>query len=149
VAANSTGVRYPSELCRCSVLYSTLNLSSKTRACSNAPEVLFVEALVAHPPVERLAKPVLPRLAGLDVERGRADLFEPVHDLGCDELAAIVTSDHGRRSVFLEQPLQHTLDDTSRDRAGSVHASAMRVNSSTTVSTLKTRPDEVASYTMS
>jgi len=87
----------------------------------DAPEVLFVEALVAQPPVERLAKSVLPRLAGLDVECGRADLFEPVHDLGCDELAAVVTSDHGRRSVVLEQPLQHALDDARRDRAGAVH----------------------------
>lgn len=78
------------------------------------------QALVTLAGVERLVKPVLPGLARCDVERLAADFGEPVHDLGCDELPAVVRADHGRRSVFREELLEHPLDRACRDRARSV-----------------------------
>ena len=47
----------------------------------DAPELVHVQALVAHAAVERLGEALLPRLSRLDVMRGRTLGFEAVIDL--------------------------------------------------------------------
>jgi hypothetical protein len=59
----------------------------------HAEEDLLVEALIAQPVVEALYKAVLPRAAGLDVDRRDPHLPEPVLDVPGNELGTVVATD--------------------------------------------------------
>ena len=68
------------------------------------PELLTVEAFVTEASVEALHIAVLPRAAGFDVDRLDPVLGEPLlHRLG-DELAPVVASQEGWRSMLLDRP---------------------------------------------
>jgi len=75
-----------------------------------AVEDLSIEALVAQLAVEGFAIAVLPRAAGLDVERLCSELCEPAtHDLG-RHLSTVVGADVFRHAAF-EHHVGHRLDD--------------------------------------
>src|SRR5262245_40939857 len=79
-------------------------------------EELGIEALAPERPVETLDAAVLPRLARLD--RGRVAVLEQGPDLqrACDELRSVIASQHLRRSVLREQPLEDGDDALRRQR---------------------------------
>lgn len=77
---------------------------------SECVEHLAVEQLVTQLAVEAFAVAVLPRAAGLDVERLCSELCEPAtHDLG-RHLSTVVGADVFRHAAF-EHHVGHRLDD--------------------------------------
>lgn len=143
-AANSLGVMWFSELCGCPVLNLTRHGSSTTRAL-DAPELVHVQAFVAHAAVERLGEAVLSRLARLDVVRRRALRLE--HSVGSKAMDSGPLSERivaGRPRAANSLASTPVRADTIIDLAGTI-ASASRVNSSITVSTFIRRLPAVAS----
>ena len=110
-----------------------------------APELVFVEALVAQSAVELLAEAVLPGLAGCDVEGVGPALLEPVDDLGGDELAAVVRPHNRRSSMPLEELREDGLYGARRDRARPVHGERHARELVDHGGTFSVRPEETAS----
>ncbi len=120
-AANSLAVRYPSELCGCSVLNSAPCLERQW-GMLDAPEPVHAQRLVTHPAVGRLGEAVLLRFARFDVVCGGSVGLQPLGQLERDGLGTV------------EFPIV----------AGTT-ASASLVDSSITVSTFILCPPTVAS----
>ena len=78
-AANSSGVRSPSELCGRSVLYSTRQASMTSPCLRHGHEPVLVQALVAELAVEALDVGVLVRLAGPDERQAARRAGTPRH----------------------------------------------------------------------
>ena len=83
---------------------------------SQRPELLPVEALVAQASMETLDEAILPRTAGLDIDR--LDLIggQPSLDFLGDKLGTIVTPQVGGRSVLGDGPPETVLSSDVLDR---------------------------------
>ena len=113
-----------------------------------ASELMLVQPLIVPAAVEGLAEAVLPGLSRSTTEAAGAAFLEPVDDLPSDELAPswLMTARAPCRwngSASTVVPVRAVIE------CALWTASARRVNSSTTVSTLSVRPEATASQTIS
>ena len=112
---------------------------------SEAPELLTAEALVAQAVVEALGEGVLPGLAGLDVEGFGAQLRKSLGELEGDELRPLSERITRGRPWRANRRASTPLAAAEVSERPGTMASATRVNSSSTVSTLRRLPPAVAS----
>src|SRR3954463_11087360 len=104
-----------------------------------AAELLDVEQLVAGAAVEGFHVGVLPRRAGLD-ERGLgAAEATPVAQRVRGQLGPVIATHVRRRAALAGEPLEHGDVWSASMLLATCIASASRVNSSTTLSSFKTR----------
>ena len=99
-----------------------------------------IQAFVTHSSVEALAKPILPRAARVDIQRGRLMVGQPVAQRLGDKFGSVVATDKLRRPCCSNKAASTIITRVDGSEVATSMARPSRVNSSITVSTFNSVP---------